>query len=166
MGTDILTLLHRDHKDLEICLNTLLDRTRSIAQIRSALDGIRLGLTAHAEAEDIVFSVALAQGHACAGLRDMVEGGAASHRQQERTLAALAVASIGSREWCSRATTLLGLVREHAAFEERNLLPAIREMAPEVYPKLAGLFATERLRQLSMQMPSAPVYIADLANAS
>jgi len=34
-----------------------------------------------------------------------------------------------------------------------------------VYPTLAGLFATERLRQLSMLLPSTPVYIADLARS-
>jgi hypothetical protein len=166
MGTDILTLLHRDHEDLETGLTTLLDRSRSIAQVRTAVDGVRLGLTAHAEAEDIVFSVALARSAAGAGLAEMLEGGAASHRQQERTLAALVVTAIGSSEWCSRATTLRGLVREHAVFVELRLIPAIRELAPEVYPTLAGLFATERLRQLSMLMPSAPVYIADLASAS
>ncbi|CAN5388953.1 hypothetical protein BH11MYX1_BH11MYX1_01540 [soil metagenome] len=165
MRTDILTLLHRDHEDIEQGIIALLDRTSSIGQIRTALDGVRLGLTAHAEAEDIVFSVALSKAAARAALSTMIQGAAESHRQQERTLAELVVTALGSREWFARASRLLGLVHDHAGYEERNVLPAIRELAPDVYPTLAGMFATERLRQLSMLLPSAPVYIADLARA-
>lgn len=165
MGTDILTLLHRDHEELEKGLLTLLDRTKSIGQIRNALDGVRLGLTAHAEAEDIVFSVALSRGRAHASLGAMVDSAAEAHRQQGRTLADLVVTALGSGAWFSRASKLLGLVHDHASYEERHVLPAIRELAPDVYPTLAGMFATERLRQFSMLMPSAPVCIAELARA-
>jgi len=156
MGTDILALLHRDHEDLQKGLITLLDRTKSIGQIRIALDGIRLGLTAHAEAEDIVFSAA--------SLGTLIEGSAKAHRDQERALAVLVVTALGSHAWFARASTLLGLVHDHAAYDERHVLPAIRELAPGVYPTLAGLFATERLHQLSMLLPSAPVAIPDLAS--
>lgn len=45
---DFLTLLRRDHHDLEIGLDELLSAS-SVHQIRTALDGVRLGLTAHAE---------------------------------------------------------------------------------------------------------------------
>ncbi len=165
MGTDILSLLHRDHEDLEKGLLTLLDRTKSIGQIRTALDGVRLGLTAHVEAEDIVFSVALSKGHSRDSLGTLIRSGAEAHRQQELALAALVVTALGARAWFTRAATLLGLVHDHAAHEERYVLPAIRELAPDVYPTLAGLFATERLRQLSMLLPSTPVYIADLARS-
>ena len=50
--TDFLMLLQRDHHDLETGLDELLQAT-TVMEIRSALDGVRLGLTAHAEAEDI-----------------------------------------------------------------------------------------------------------------
>ncbi|MEO6774654.1 MAG: hemerythrin domain-containing protein [Kofleriaceae bacterium] len=160
MGTDILTLLRRDHEDLDQGLATLLDRSQSIGQIRTAIDGVRLGLTAHAEAEDIVFTIALQH---TARLRGLVTEAAEAHRQQARALAALIVTPVGTREWYQRGATLRGLVKEHARYEETSVLPAIRDLAHDVYPGLAGRFATERLRQLSMLMPSAPVYIAELA---
>lgn len=157
MGTDILTLLRRDHEDLDKGLVTLLDRSRSIGQIRTALDGVRLGLTAHAEAEDIVFSIAR--------LTEVVAGATEAHRKQEMALAALVCTPLGTKEWYQRGAGLREMVHAHASYEETSVLPAIRELAPDIYPGLAGKFATERLRQLSMLVPSAPVYIADLARA-
>jgi len=50
MPTDLLTLLQRDHVDLQKELTLLLDPTASTAELRGSLDGVRLGLTAHAEA--------------------------------------------------------------------------------------------------------------------
>lgn len=163
MGTDILTLLRRDHEDLDKGLITLLDRSKAIGQIRTALDGVRLGLTAHAEAEDIVFTIALQQ---TPRLQVVVAEAADAHRQQELGLAALVVTPLGTREWYQRAAALRGLVKEHARYEESSVLPAMRDLVPDIYPGLAGKFATERLRQLSMLVESAPVYIADLARAS
>jgi len=58
--TDFLGLLQRDHHDLECGLDELLQAV-TVSQLRSALDGVRLGLTAHAEAEDIVLYQALAK---------------------------------------------------------------------------------------------------------
>jgi hypothetical protein len=75
------------------------------------------------------------------------------------------VTPLGTREWYQRSAGLRGLVKEHARYEEASVLPAIKDLVPEIYPGLAGKFATERLRQLSMLIPSAPVYIADLARA-
>ncbi len=125
---------------------------------------MRLGLTAHAEAEDIVFSVALRQVRDA--LAELVREAAEAHRHQELALSALVTTALGSREWFTRAATLLTLVHNHAAYEERHVLPAIRELAPDIYPTLAGQFATERLRQLSMLMPSQPVNLAELARAN
>lgn len=165
MGTDILTLLRRDHEDLDKGLITLLDRSRSIGQIRTALDGVRLGLTAHAEAEDIVFSIAIQRSQERPRLTEVVADAAEAHRKQEMALAALVCTPLGTKEWFQRGAGLREMVHSHARYEEASVLPAIRDLAPEVYPGLAGKFATERLRQLSMLVPSAPVYIADLARA-
>ena len=56
MPTDILTLLRRDHAELQDELTQLLDPSASTAEMRTALDGVRLGLIAHSEAEDIVLA--------------------------------------------------------------------------------------------------------------
>jgi hypothetical protein len=162
MGTDILALLRRDHEDLDKGLTALLDSTLTIGQIRTTLDGVRLGLTAHAEAEDIVFHGAIKLSTSARVLTLVVEEAAQAHHVQEVALAALVCAPLGSASWFDNAQWMRDLVREHSRYEEDCVLPAIRELAPKAYPDLAGRFATERLRQLSMLAPSAPVYIPHL----
>lgn len=166
MGTDIRTLLRRDHDDLDKGLLTLLDRSTSLGQVRTALDGVRLGLTAHAEAEDIVFCRAIHNSPARPVLDVIIEEAAHAHRLQEIALAAIVCTPLDTEEWYGRCAALRELVLDHARHEETTVLPALRELVPEIYPSLAGRFATERLRQLSMLVPSAPVYVADLARAS
>ena len=155
MPTDFVTLLRRDHSDLQQELTQLLDPIATVPQLRSALDGVRLGLTAHAEAEDIVlgrFELIPSLGLAMAQAR-------AAHLAQEGALAALVSARPGTSVWRERAYHLRELVRHHATHEEEILLPALKAHAPETdFAQLAGEFATERLRQLSMLQPSAPVF--------
>lgn len=163
---DFLTLLQRDHHDLECGLEDLLKPWATVVQLRSTLDGVRLGLTAHAEAEDIVLYHVI---ELCSG-SDIVEALVAqardAHMSQEGALAALVCAAPNTSAWHDRATYLRDLVHEHARYEEQNVLPAIRELAPaHVYDSLAGAFATERLRQLAMLQPSAPIYVPDYALA-
>ncbi len=163
--TDFLTLLQRDHHDLETGLDELLQAT-TVAQLRSALDGIRLGLTAHAEAEDIVLHIGLVQAGTPDALDDLIGRARSAHLAQEGALAYLVCATPGSQTWRDRAYKLRDLVHCHALFEESTVVPAIRELAPAVYKTLAGSFATERLRQLAMLQPSVPIFVPELAQAS
>jgi hypothetical protein len=163
--TDFLMLLQRDHHDLESGLDELLQAT-TVVQIRSALDGVRLGLTAHAEAEDIVLHRALVQAGSPAVLDELIGQARSAHLAQEGALAYLVCATPGSQTWRDRAHRLRDLVHSHAVFEETNVVPAIRAFAPAVYEALAGSFATERLRQLAMLQPSAPIVVPGLAQAS
>jgi hypothetical protein len=156
MPTDFLSLLRRDHSDLQQELTQLLDPTATIAQLRSSLDGVRLGLTAHAEAEDIVLS----RFDLIPALEVLVARARAAHLAQEGALAALVTARPGTATWRDRAHHLRELVRIHARQEEDQLLPALRQHAAEdEIARLAGAFATERLRQLAMLQPSAPVFM-------
>jgi hypothetical protein len=87
----------------------------------------------------------------------------AAHLAQEATLSALVSARPRTQAWCDRAQHLRELVEYHAAQEETHLLPALREYAGgETYSQLAGLFATERMRQLAMLQPSTPMPMPDL----
>lgn len=160
MPADFLTLLQRDHVDIQKELTQLLDPEATVAQLRGSLDGVRLGLTAHAEAEDIV----LGRVEAIAALDAMVAQSRAAHLSQEGALSALVSARPGTAAWRDRAHRLRELVRTHAAEEAQYLVPALRMHAPrEIYLSLAGAFATERLRQLAMLQPSAPLCFADVA---
>jgi hypothetical protein len=97
-------------------------------------------------------------------LEMLVAQGRAAHLSQEGGLSALVSARVGTTAWRDRARRLRELVQYHAIQEEQSLLPALRLHAPaELYDALAGAFATERLRQLAMLQPSAPIYITDLA---
>lgn len=155
MPADFLTLLHRDHSDLQQELTKLLEPTATIAELRSLLDGVRLGLMAHAEAEDIVLGRFLM----VPALQVIVAQAHAAHLAQEGALAALLTSRPGTMGWRDQARHLRDLVTYHARQEEQILVPALREHAPEDdLRRLAGAFATERLRQLAMMQPSAPVF--------
>jgi Hemerythrin HHE cation binding domain len=163
MPTDFLTLLRRDHVDLQNELTQLLEPTATVVQLRSSLDGVRLGLTAHAEAQDIV----LGRFDGIAALDGPVAQARAAHLAQEGALSALVGARAGTATWRDRANHLRELVHCHAAQEEVYLLPGLRLHAPrELYEGLAGAFATERLRQLAMLQPSAPLYMSEVALAA
>jgi len=153
---DFLRLLQRDHHELEQGLDELLAAS-TVAEIRTSLDGVRLGLTAHAEAEDIVLYRAVVKAGAPAVLEHMIGHGREAHLVQEGALSSLVCTIPGSRVWRERARTLRDLVHEHAQHEENTVLPTIRELAPAVYDSLAGMFATERLKQLAMLQPSVPI---------
>jgi hypothetical protein len=162
MPTEFLTLLHRDHHDLVRGLDELL-AAESKEQLRSALDGIRLGLVAHAEAEDIVLFRALGRAGTSRALAALVEDAHGAHLAQARALSALVCARPSTTAWFEAARRLRDLVRAHADREENHLLPALRELMPRVYEALAGEFATERLRQLAMLQPSGPICVPELA---
>jgi hypothetical protein len=160
--TDFLTLVKRDHHDLEASLDELL-QAETVAQLRTALDGVRLGLTAHAEAEDIVLDLALRGVTHRADLEGLVSAARSAHLRQEGALAALVCATPGTARWRAYAIELRELVRDHASYEEAHVIPAIRDLEPAIYDRLAGQFATERLRQLAMLQPSAPIFVPELA---
>lgn len=159
--TDFLMLVKRDHHDLECTIDELLE-AQTVAQLRSALDGVRLGLTAHAEASDIVLDIALRDAPHRDRLQSLIGAARTGHLSQEGALACLVCATPGTARWRECAMGLREMVRDHASYEEEHVIPAVVELAPEAYRRLAGLFATERLRQLAMLQPSAPIVMPDL----
>jgi hypothetical protein len=162
MQTDLLTLLHRDHTDLRDELTLLLDPAATTAEVRIALDGVRLGLFAHAEAENIV----LGRFERLPALEGPIAQARGAHLTQEGALSALVSARPRTMRWRERARHLRALVHHHAAEEARGLLPALRHHIPMAdYARLAGAFATERLCQLAMLQPSAPIYVPSLPEA-
>jgi hypothetical protein len=160
MPMELFTLLRRDHTEVQQALTQLLDPAATTADLRMGLDGVRLGLTAHGEAQDIV----LARFEIVPALRGPVGAARAAHLAQEHALSALVSSRPGSTTWRERAAHLRELIAAHAAHEEATLGVALRQHLPvELYARLAGAFATERLRQLAMLQPSAPIFVADYA---
>jgi hypothetical protein len=161
---DLLALVKRDHHDLESALDELL-AAPTMVELRSALDCVRLGLTAHAEAEDIVLEIVSSRHANVDELRRIIGYARTAHLTQEGALAALVCTTPGTDRWRRRVVELREMVRDHGTYEEANVIPALRELAADVYDGLAGRFATERLRQLAMLQPSAPIYVPTLALA-
>jgi len=160
MPTDFPTLLRRDHTELQEELTQLLDPSASPQALRTALDGVRLGLIAHAEAEDIV----LAAFDMIPALEILIAQARAAHVIQEKALSALVTARPQTSVWRDRAYQLRELVAYHATQEEKYLVPALRYHVPEDhYRKLAGSFATQRLRQFAMLQPSGLYDLPNLA---
>jgi len=153
MPSDLLTLVHRDHADLQRELTQLLDPDATALELRTALDGVRLGLTAHAEAEDIVLEPFIANPM----LTLLITQARAAHLSQEHALVALVTSRPRTDAWRERAAHLRDLVVAHSRRQETRLFPVLRGEAKETYGALAGQFATERMRQLSMLQPSAPM---------
>ncbi len=155
MPADFLSLLRRDHGDLQQELMKLLEPTATIAELRSSLDGVRLGLMAHVEAEDIV----LGRFAVIPALQVLVAQAHAAHLAQEGALSALLTLRPGTTGWRDQARHLRDLVAYHARQEEQLLVPKLWEHGPEEdLRRLAGAFATERLRQLATMQPSAPAF--------
>lgn len=157
MPSDLLTLLRRDHAEFQTELTLLLQPAATTSDLRTALDGVRLGLVAHAEAEDI----ALGPYESVPGLQTLVARSKAAHLAQEGALSALVCSRPGSAAWRHYAQHLHDLIQLHAAQEERQLIPVLRDQPS--YGSLAAKFATSRLQQLAMLQPSAPFRFEMLA---
>ncbi|MBX3162180.1 MAG: hypothetical protein KF773_39820 [Deltaproteobacteria bacterium] len=154
MTADLPTLLRRDHAEFHRELTLLLDPSATVADLQDGLDGLRLGLIAHAEAEDIV----LGPIETSPRLVDAIREVRSSHLAQEKALATLVATRPGTDAWRVHAHYLREIVGFHARHEQAQLMPALRDHAP-TFPSLAGLFATERLRQLGMLVPSQPILL-------
>lgn len=157
MPPQLVSLLHRDHVDLQLELTRLLDPLMSLPETRTTLDGVRLGLVAHVEAEDIVLGPLEDE----PSLARFVSESRAAHLAQEGTLATLVTMMPGTSSWRDRARHLRELVRCHALREATELMPWLSRHP--AYGSLAGAFATERLRQLAMLQPSVPMFVVHLA---
>jgi hypothetical protein len=157
---ELLRLLARDHRELEMALLELTGPDLQLPQRRTILDGVRLGLAAHGAAEDIVVYAALGRIPQAAALEVLIEQARTAHDELDAMLARLLLTPVGTPDWVDLVHTLRLRAQAHAAREEHDLVPVLRgALAPDAYRSLAGGFATERLRQLSMLQPSAPIML-------
>ena len=157
---ELMRLLRRDHRELEMALMELASPDLQLPQRRTILDGVRLMIAAHGAAEDIVVYAAFARIAATPALRLLVEQARIAHDQLDAILARMLATPIGTSAWLDMVHLLRIRAEAHAAREENDLVPALRAaISAELYRSLAGAFATERLRQLAMLQPSAPIVL-------
>src|SRR3569623_2644002 len=149
MGIDVFSLIERDHRDLDQGLVEITRKTPE--QARDILDGLRVGLAAHAGAEADMLSGFLEESGRAERLQFLVAQVLAAHRAQQRELEVLARMETCSLAWHARAQALRELVRQHDGHEQTSLAPAIRACVPADEDEQRGaLFATGRLCLLTM----------------
>lgn len=156
MATELGTLLRGDHGELERALKAMLSSTSTDSERSSALDGFRLGFAAHADAEATVLRAQLDRAGAPSAVYFLVAQTVAAHLSQEAALAQLVATRPGTPEWRDAASFLRELIRHHVDHEDACVLPALRDyLDPADYARLAGAYATERLRALTELAPAS-----------
>lgn len=157
MSIELATLLRRDHRDLDRALADLCRPHVDVSdEFCDALDGARLGLLAHHEAQDRVLSAALHAVSPGSPLHEVVNRSNTEHLALERAMSTLILTAPHTTPWRHHVDQLRALLAEHMQREEGELYPALEAaLAPEVRRLLAAGYATERLRQLAQLQPAA-----------
>ncbi len=158
--TELSTLLRRDHRDLDSALLDLASPATP-AEVCDAIDGVRLGLIAHDEAEDLVLSAVLASLPESSPLHLVVARTRTDHLQAQRALSALVVTRPGTPTWRRRIELLRALIARHDRREMCELVPQLaNELDTPTRALLAGTFATARLRGFATLASSATISYA------
>lgn len=144
---DIVTLLRRDHEEIEEVVSRLLEPTSDIVTLRALLDTLRTRFTAHAGAHGTVFQDALPP-DAPIGLRAMVAMVFDEHRDQARAIAAVTLLDPVSPEWRASVEELQQQMFDHARAEDLVRASFADHVSPDVRHALDRGYVTERMRRL------------------
>ena len=162
MPVTLASLIHRDHEDLDRTLTAMTASPTSAREAVTLLEALRIGMTAHAIGQTMVFRdlLELSCPHA---LTAMVRTILDEHREQARVLAALANTRPGSSSWHTRASELRVMLLDHSAREEFVRISLWDHVPADVQQRLASTYATERLRRMAVadaprKNPLAPVW--------
>lgn len=149
MSVTLASLIHRDHEDLDRSLTAMSAPPTSASEAVALLDALRIGMTAHAIGQTMVFRdlLELSCTHA---LTAMVRTILDEHRAQARVLAALANTRPGTSSWDTRALELRVMLLDHAAREEFARVSLWDHVPADVRSSLASTYATERLRRMAV----------------
>jgi hypothetical protein len=144
---DLEQLLSRDHAELDRYVRLLISITAFERDWWLALDGARLAFAAHAEATERLLGDLLASTPTLRG--SAIDKVLAAHRAQEQALQRLMQCSDPLRAE-GDTIELRALLLTHDEHHRLLFSPALRRAltVPE-YERLAGRYATERVRALS-----------------
>ena len=147
---DLEELIVRDHAALERGIETMSGWAPTRDQ-RVALDAMRLGFAAHAEAEANVLQRVMTRVPGDHVASRMLARVLSAHSTQEALLWRLASSVPNTVEWVQALRELQGSFTGHHGDERLGMLPLLRELlAADEYERLAADYATERLRALAM----------------
>jgi hypothetical protein len=150
---DLCGLVHRDHEDLDRALLAMVEPRASRESLLALLDGARLALSAHIEAEAEVMQVFMARSPSRIGVRRCVGEITSQHRSQDQALNAIRDTTPGSTSWYFRVLELRVLVLDHASRESLMRATLAEHISLDDHRQLARDYATARMRMLAMMYP-------------
>lgn len=154
---DLALLLARDHDQLDQAIAFLMEPGATTDERESALDSARISFAAHADAEASVLYGAVAHVVAKHDLTGLVAQVLAAHRTQEAILRRMDVYG-RSADWMCATIRLRRSLLMHADAEQEIMMRTLRENVPPLeYQRLAGFYAAEKLRALSLVASLVPV---------
>jgi hypothetical protein len=160
---ELATLLHHDHQDLELALSMIVDAETAIAELPNLLEVLRLALAVHVTAEARVWDRLLATGDPVRPLQAKLALTRIEHTRQQLAADELARLAAGSSEWYEGAIELRAIVLDHA-WEIQQPNRSLRvHLDDTTYARLAGSYATERMRVLAT---TSPVRLAQAITSS
>lgn len=139
--TDAITLITRDHREME----KLFDRLEKERDQRpQLLKKVAAMLTAHSRAEEAeVYPAAATE----AQERDEIEHASQEHEDAERLLHELESLDPDSEEFDATLREFVGMIKEHVEEEETEILPTLRDAVDEQRLEELGREFTERREQ-------------------
>lgn len=163
MGNDVCALVRRDHDDIDRAFSAMIDPSTSPKELTNLLDILRLALAVHIAAEARVFELLLARAEGPRTLPMIASQSRLEHIAQRAALDALGSIRPGSLAWYEHAIELRMLVLEHAVRADRLRWTLHDHVSAELQQKLAGHYATERMRVLASTSPLGIAHQRELA---
>jgi hypothetical protein len=155
-SVDLSFLLDRDHAVLDRAILSLLDARATLAQHEATLDALRVTFAAHADAEAIVLTAAVAQLPSKHDATALVAQVLAEHRIQESIMRRMDPSR--PDDCMCAAIRLRRAIATHSDHEASSILNTLRESLPALeYQRLAQRFVAERARAVDLQSVLRPV---------
>ncbi len=153
---ELSLLLARDHDQLDRAIAFLIEPTASEDDRQSALDAARVSFAAHADAEAAVLYEALTHVVAKPDMAGLVAQVLAAHRTQESILRRMDVRA-KQDDWMCATIRLRRTLLVHAEQEQATIMRTLRDCLPIAeYQRLAGAYATQKMRALGMMSSYVP----------
>jgi hypothetical protein len=147
---DLSLLVARDHDQLDHAIARLVVVGVSPYERKTALESARVGLATHADGEATVLHAALEHVTSPQDFAGLVAQVLAAHRTQESILRRMDHHA-DRGDWVCCAVRLRRSLRAHAEHEQTVVMGALRRsLPPHEYQRLAGSYASEKVRAASL----------------
>jgi hypothetical protein len=153
MERELSALVRRDHEDLDRGLAAMVDPTCSPNELANLLEVFRLALAVHTAAETKVFDSLLEIEGSPRTLSMIASHARDEHMRQRSVTEGLMRLRPGSLGWYEQALELRVEMLDHSGRAEQLRWTLQEHLSSAHQRKLAGEYATERMRVLASTSP-------------